>query len=78
MNPQVTTDQLVSKWSEVLDDESFGKLTNRHKRRVVATVMENQEVEFRKTGQILAEAAPTLSTGTGIANFDPILISLVS
>lgn len=77
MNPQVTTDQLVTKWSEVLDDESFGKLTNRHKRRVVATVMENQEVEFRKTGQILAEAAPTLSTGTGIANFDPILISLV-
>lgn len=77
MNPQVTTDQLVAKWSEVLDDESFGKLTNRHKRRVVATVMENQEVEFRKTGQILAEAAPTLSTGTGIANFDPILISLV-
>lgn len=77
MNPQVTTDQLVTKWSDVLDDESFGKLTNRHKRRVVATMMENQEVEFRKTGQILAEAAPTLSTGAGIANFDPILISLV-
>jgi hypothetical protein len=77
MNPQVTTDQLVEKWAEVLDDDSFGKLTNRHKRRVLATVMENQKEEFKKTGQILAEAAPTLSTGTGIANFDPILISLV-
>ena len=73
----ITTDKLVEKWAEVLDDENFGKLTNRHKRRVVATMMENQEVEFRKANQILQESAPTLSTGTGIANFDPILISLV-
>jgi len=73
----ITTDKLVDKWSEVLDDENFGKLTNRHKRRVVATVMENQQVEFEKTRQILSESAPTLSTGAGIANFDPILISLV-
>ena len=73
----ITTDMLVEKWSEVLDDESFGKLQNRHKRRVVAAMMENQEVEFRKTGQIMSESAPTLSTGTSISNFDPILISLV-
>jgi len=73
----ITTDKLVDKWAEVLDDENFGKLTNRHKRRVVATVMENQQVEFEKTRQILSESAPTLSTGAGIANFDPILISLV-
>lgn len=77
MSNERTTDMLVEKWAPVLDDENYGKLTNRHKRRVVATVMENQEQEFRKTAQILTEAAPTLSTGTGIANFDPILISLV-
>jgi hypothetical protein len=76
MNPRFTTDQLVEKWSSILDDENFGKLTNRHKRRVVATVMENQQVEFQKA-QNLTESAPTLSTGTGIANFDPVLISLV-
>jgi hypothetical protein len=77
MRTQITTDQLVEKWSPVLDDENFGKITNRHKRRVLATVMENQKDEFEKTGQILAESAPTLSTGPGIANFDPVLISLI-
>lgn len=77
MSSQMTTDQLIEKWSTVLDDDSFGKITNRQKRRVVATIMENSENEFRKTSQILSEAAPTLSTGVGIANFDPILISLV-
>src|ERR1035437_8202326 len=77
MRSEMTTDKLVEKWAPVLDDENFGKLVNRQKRRVCATVMENQLVEFEKTRQILSEAAPTLSTGAGIANFDPILISLV-
>jgi len=72
-----TTDQLVQKWASVLDDESCAKIPNYHKRRVVATVLENQAIEFAKTSQILNEAAPTVSTGAGIANFDPILISLV-
>lgn len=73
----VTTQMLVEKWSEVLDDESFGKLQNRHKRRTVAALLENTQVEFQKTKNIMNESAPTLSTGTGISNFDPILISLV-
>jgi len=77
MRANLTTDLLVEKWSPVLDDEHFGKLVNSHKRRVVATVLENQHEEFQKSKQILSEAAPTLSTGAGIANFDPILISLV-
>jgi hypothetical protein len=77
MRADMTTDKLVEKWGAVLDDENFGKLANRHKRRVVATVMENQQEEYIKSRQILSEAAPTLSTGAGIANFDPILISLV-
>lgn len=77
MRPEKTTDSLVKKWASVLDDESFGKLTNYNKRRTVATVLENQQEEFERTKQILSESAPTLSTGAGIANFDPILISLV-
>src|ERR1035441_8154379 len=77
MRADMTTDKLVDKWATVLDDENFGKLVNRHKRRVVATVMENQQEDYTKPRQILSEAAPTLSTGAGIANFDPILISLV-
>jgi hypothetical protein len=75
--PDITTDKLVEKWKEVLDDENFGSLKNRHKRRVMATMLENQEVEFGRTRQVLSESAPTLSTGVGIANFDPILVSLV-
>ena len=77
MRPEVTTDQLVKKWKDILDDESCGAIKSNLKRRVVATVMENQQIEFEKTHQILSESAPTLSTGAGIANFDPILISLV-
>jgi hypothetical protein len=73
----ITTDKLVEKWAPVLDDEAFGKLTNPHKRRTLARVMENQEVEYAREKGIINESAPTLSTGIGIANFDPILISLV-
>ena len=77
MRQDITTDKLVEKWEEILDDPSYGKLVNRHKRRVVATLMENQQEDFAKQAQTLKESAPTLSTGAGIANFDPILISLV-
>lgn len=77
LQPQMTSDELVQKWAPVLDDKSFGELKNNHKRKVVASLMENTAVEFAKQPVFMTESAPTLSTGNGIANFDPILISLV-
>ena len=40
----VTYDKLIEKWSPVLNEESAGKITDRHKRAVTAAILENQEV----------------------------------
>ena len=42
--PKMTRSELTKKWAPVLDDEHFGELKNRHKRRVVASLLENQSV----------------------------------
>ena len=67
-------DMLVEKWDAVLNNETAGKIESYHKKAVTAQMLENQEVEMSK--QHLAEAAPANST-TGVANFDPVLISMV-
>ena len=74
-----TTDKLLEKWNPVLDVD--GDLTDRYKRSVTATVLENTEkalAEERGHSQFqLNEAAPANATGSNIGNWDPILISLV-
>ncbi|MAG19769.1 MAG: ATP-binding protein [Flavobacteriaceae bacterium] len=74
-----TTDKLLEKWNPVLDVD--GDLTDRYKRSVTATVLENTEkalAEERGHQQFaLTEAAPANATGSNIGNWDPILISLV-
>ena len=74
-----TTDKLLEKWNPVLDVD--GDLTDRYKRSVTATVLENTEkalAEERGHQQFsLTEAAPANATGANIGNWDPILISLV-
>ena len=74
-----TTDKLLEKWNPVLDVD--GDLTDRYKRSVTATVLENTEkalAEERGHQQFqLNEAAPANATGSNIGNWDPILISLV-
>ena len=71
----VTYDKLIEKWSPVLNEESAGKITDRHKRAVTAAILENQEVALREEGMI-TEAAPTNSTSAA-ANWNPVLIALV-
>ena len=71
------TEQLEQKWAPVLDHEGAGKITNAYKRAVTAIILENQEKAMAEEGRMLNESAPTNSTGNGIANYDPILISLV-
>ncbi len=44
---------------------------------MTATILENQERASKEDAAFLSEAAPTNSTGSGVANWDPILISLV-
>jgi len=72
-------DQLIEKWSPVLNEESAGTITDRHRRSVTAVLLENQQMAMQaqraqETG-FLTETAPT-NTGS-IGTWDPVLISLV-
>jgi hypothetical protein len=71
-----TYDNLVEKWNPVLNEEAAGSITDSHKRSVTAALLENTEKALAEERQ-LTEAAPTNSTGANVANWDPILISLV-
>ena len=71
------TEQLEQKWSPVLDHEGAGKIKDSYRRAVTAIILENQEKAMAEEGRMLNESAPTNATGSGIANYDPILISLV-
>jgi len=44
---------------------------------VTAVLLENQEKMLKEEREFLSEAGPTNSTGSGVANFDPVLISLI-
>ena len=70
---------LVEKWAPVLNEESSGKIEDRHKRNVTAAILENQEKAMIAEGSqqsFLTETAATNNT-SNVANWDPVLISLV-
>ena len=67
---------LQEKWAPVLDSQEAGSITDQHKRRVTAVVLENQEKAFAEARGI-NEAAAVNSTGSSVDNWDPVLISLV-
>jgi len=72
------SEQLVKKWSPVLEHPELPKVTDSYKRAVTAVILENQERALREDRAFMSEAAPQNSTdGTSIQNWDPILISLV-
>ena len=75
-------DQLIEKWAPVLDEESAGSISDHQRKAVTAAVLENQEramIEERSAfSGFLTETGPTNGVAAGgVANWDPILISLV-
>ena len=70
-------EHLQEKWAPILDHDGQEKITDSHKRMVTAVLLENQEKTLKEEQEFLNEAAPTNSTGSGISNFDPVLISLI-
>jgi len=74
-------DRLVEKWAPVLNEESAGAIKDYHRKAVTAAILENQEVAMREEAAqasgFLSEAAPATTT-TSAANWNPVLISLVS
>ena len=75
-------EELNNKWKPVLEHSDLPEIKDAHKRLVTATVLENTERALREAGggqQLLGEGDGHVnSVGSGqVANFDPVLISLV-
>ena len=73
--------QLMEKWSPVLEHSDVPSIEDRYKKSVTARLLENQEIALKEErvqqsfGNVNEAAAN--ATGGSIANFDPVLISLV-
>ena len=69
------SEQLQEKWQPVLNHPDLPQITDAYKRAVTAVILENQEKELKESKQFLSEAE--MSTADAVANWDPVLISLV-
>ena len=86
-NNQSPYDQLVEKWSPILDHEECTPIGDGYKKKVTAALLENQERALREESGFMNEAAPLNAAGGGLkgvdgeqrpmGGYDPILISLV-
>src|SRR6056300_1753156 len=65
------------KWQPVLEHGDLPKITDSYRRAVTSVILENQERAQKEDAAFMTEAAPTNATGSGVNNWDPILISLV-
>jgi len=76
------TEELQKKWQPVLEHPELEAIKDPYKKSVTALVLENQQQAMYQDRMALNEAAtggstPANITGSGVNNFDPILISLV-
>jgi hypothetical protein len=73
-------DNLVKKWAPVLNEETAGAIKDSHRRSVTAVVLENTEKALREERSqmgYLSESPATSVGNSSVANWDPVLISLV-
>jgi len=74
------SEQVEKKWQPVLEHPDLPKITDSYRRAVTSVILENQERALKEDNAFLNEAAPANATNAGanpMANWDPILISLV-
>jgi hypothetical protein len=67
---------LQEKWSPVLEHADLPKIDSPYKRAVTAVILENQEKAAKEDKAFLGEIA-NVTGDSAVANWDPILISLV-
>jgi len=86
-----TRQELIEKWSPILNHEGVAPITNSYRKEVTAVLLENTERALREERNSLFEASPangvgtgigtlgggSAGAGTGVTGFDPVLISLV-
>jgi hypothetical protein len=81
------TEQIVKKWTPVLDHPNLPSIEDPYRRQVTAVILENQEKAISEESQILSETGANALGGPGyttaaaaggpVAGFDPVLISLI-
>ena len=71
------SEELQKKWQPVLEHPELQEISDPYKRAVTTVVLENQEKALREEKAALFEATHANQTGSGVDNYDPILISLV-
>ena len=69
------SEALQEKWQPVLNHPDLPPINDADKRAVTAVSLENQEKELKESKSFLSEAE--MSTADAVANWDPVLISLV-
>ena len=69
------SEALQEKWQPVLNHPDLPEISDSYKRAVTAVILENQEKELKESKTFLSEAE--MSTADAVANWDPVLISLV-
>jgi hypothetical protein len=83
-------EEVLNKWKPVLEHSDLPRIADAHRRNVTATLLENTEKAIRESGgsfgshSLLETATNSVGTGgygagggTGVAGYDPILISLI-
>jgi len=70
------TEHLQEKWQPVLQHPDLPEIKDPYRKAVTTVILENQEKAMSEDSAFLTEAAPANQT-SGVANWDPILISLV-
>src|SRR5574343_1138139 len=73
------SENLVEKWSEILEHGDLPKIQDNYRRDVTARLLENQERTLIEDRAQLMEAAPVNNSfaTAGIDRYDPIMIGLV-
>ena len=70
------TEHLQEKWQPVLEHPDLPEIKDSYRRAVTTLILENQEKAMSEDREFLGEAIPNNKTAN-VANWDPILISLV-
>ena len=70
------TEHLQEKWQPVLEHPDLPEIKDPYRRAVTTVILENQEKAMSEDREFLGEVAPNNQTAN-VANWDPILISLV-
>jgi len=78
------SEELKQKWSPILEHPDLEAIKDPYKKAVTAMVLENQSQAMASDrhnmgmlNETISSPGPVNATGSGVSNFDPILISLV-